>query len=59
VNYYIAYKGRRLGEPLTKEEAIMSLFHLSKTFSELSILIYDDNDKLRGQIKGKKPPNEF
>lgn len=43
---------------MTKEEAIMELFRLKSTFSDLSIHIYDDNDKLRGRIDRKKPPSE-
>jgi hypothetical protein len=44
---------------MTREEATMRLFQLNKTFSDLSILIYDENDKLRGRIQRKKPPNEL
>jgi hypothetical protein len=58
LKYYIAYKGRRIGKPMSKEEAIMELFLLSKTFNNLSILVYDDSDKLRGKIARKKPPSE-
>jgi hypothetical protein len=58
LNYYISYKGRRLGKPMTKEEAIVELFRLSNAFKNLSILIYDEHDKLRGRILRKKPPSE-
>jgi hypothetical protein len=58
LKYYIAHKGRRLGNPMTKEEAIMELFKLKSAFNDLSIVIYDDNDKLRGRIERKKPPSE-
>jgi hypothetical protein len=59
LKYYIAYKGRRLGEPMTKEEATFRLFQLNKTFRDLSILVYDEHDKLRGQIPRKKPPDKL
>jgi len=35
---------------MSKEEAIMQLLQLRGAFNDLSILIYDDEDKLRGKI---------
>jgi hypothetical protein len=57
LKYYIAYKGRRIGNPMSKEEAIIELFKLSNAFNNLSIQAYDDNDKLLKVIARKKPPN--
>jgi hypothetical protein len=54
LKYYIAYKGKRTGEAMTKEAAIIELFKLSNAFNELSIQAYDDNDKLRKVIARKK-----
>jgi hypothetical protein len=54
LKYYIAYKGRRLGNPMTKEAAIIELFKLSNAFNDLSIQVYDDYDKLRKVIVRKK-----
>jgi hypothetical protein len=44
---------------MTKEQAIMELFQLNETFNDLSILIYDEHDKLRGKIQRKKPSSEL
>jgi hypothetical protein len=44
---------------MTKEEATFRLFQLNKTFRDLSILVYDEHDKLRGQIPRKKPPDKL
>lgn len=52
--YYIAHKGKRIGEPMTKEEALKQLFELRKTFKHMSVVIYDEKDRLKGQIP-KKP----
>ncbi|MDB5056181.1 MAG: hypothetical protein JWM44_4231 [Bacilli bacterium] len=57
-HYYIGYKGNRITSSMSKEEAIIQLLQMSKDFRGLCILIYDDNDKLRGQIPRKKPLNE-
>jgi hypothetical protein len=52
--YYIGVKGRRFGQPMTKEEALLQYFEMSKEIKDLVILIYDENDKLRGQIPKRK-----
>ncbi|QGQ95849.1 hypothetical protein EHS13_13660 [Paenibacillus psychroresistens] len=59
LKYYIAYKGRRFGNPMTKEAAIIELFKMSNAFNGMSIHVYDFNDKLRKVIARKKPPNEL
>ncbi len=38
---------------MTKEDALRELFELRKTFKYLCILIYDENDQLKGQIPKK------
>jgi hypothetical protein len=52
--YYIGIKGRRVGQPMTKEEALLQYFELSESVKGIVILIYDENDKLKGQIPKKK-----
>jgi hypothetical protein len=59
VKYYIAYKGRRIGNAMSKEAAYVELFKLSNTFNDLSIQAYDENDKLRKVIARKKPTSEL
>jgi hypothetical protein len=48
--YYIGVKGKRFGKPMTKEEALLQYFELISSVKGVVILIYDENDKLRGQI---------
>jgi hypothetical protein len=52
--YYIGVKGRRIGKSMKKEEALLQYFELSKSVKGIVILIYDENDKLRGQIPKNK-----
>jgi hypothetical protein len=37
MDYYISYKGKHLGPPMTKEQAEMKLISLSKSFDGLQI----------------------
>jgi hypothetical protein len=48
--YYLAYKGRRIGVPITREEAFMLLFTTRGSIKGVSIMIYDENDKFIRQI---------
>jgi hypothetical protein len=52
--YYLAYNGRRIGVPVTEEEAFMLLFTTRGSIKGLSIMIYDENDKLIRQIPRKR-----
>jgi hypothetical protein len=52
--YYIGINGNRFGEPMTKEEALLQYFELIKSVKGVMILIYDENDRLKGQIPKKK-----
>jgi hypothetical protein len=48
MDYYISYKGKNLGPPMTKEQAEMKLISLSKSFDGLQIspasVISDDQE---------------
>jgi hypothetical protein len=55
LHYYIDINGRRFGDPMTKEEALLRYLEFSKTLKGVVILIYDENDKLKGQIPKKRP----
>lgn len=54
LKYYLAYKTERIGQPMTKEEALLKLMELKGAFNDLCILIYDERDRLVGRIPKKK-----
>jgi hypothetical protein len=54
LHYYIGINGKRFGEPMTKEEALLKYLEFNKILKGVVILIYDENDKLKGQIPKKK-----
>jgi hypothetical protein len=54
LHYYIGINSKRFGEPMTKEEALLKYLEFNKILKGVVILIYDENDKLKGQIPKKK-----
>ncbi|MBP1992753.1 hypothetical protein [Paenibacillus eucommiae] len=55
MQYFIYHNGKKLSKAMTKEEAIMELFNLRGSFTDLSILIVDEETgKIKGEIKNKK-----
>jgi uncharacterized FlaG/YvyC family protein len=54
LKYYLGYNGKRINVLLSKEEAIKLLFETKGAIKGLSIMIYDENDKLIRQIPKKR-----
>ena len=54
MKYFLAYNGKRINVPLTKEEAMKLLFETKRSIKGLSIMIYDDRGKFIKELgRGK------
>jgi hypothetical protein len=64
MEYYITYKGKQFGPPMTKEEAEMKLIVLSKSFDGLEVTPVNDHPpsidsiSLLGQIELDAPSSD-
>jgi hypothetical protein len=54
LKYYLAYNGKSINVPLTKDEALKLLFETRGSIKGLSIMVYDENDKFIRQIPKPK-----
>jgi hypothetical protein len=62
MEYYITYKGKQFGPPMTKEEAEMKLIVLSKSFDGLEVTPVNDQPSvdsisLLGQLESGAAPS--